>query len=75
MSNHAYPRRAGMTTERERLVDSISKKTFVDGDKVKLACAEAFTIAEQNDVNIAVIGAVCNEMNIRICKCQLGCFE
>ena len=64
-----------MDTEKERLIDSISKKTFRDGDKVKLSCAAAFAIAEQNDVNIADVGAVCNELNIRICKCQLGCFE
>ena len=75
MSNNAYPERAGMDTEREHLIDIITQKTFRDGDKVKLPCAAAFTIAEQNGVNIADIGSVCNELNIRICKCQLGCFE
>jgi len=64
-----------MDTEKERLIDTISKKSFKDGDKVKLPCVAAFAIAEQNDVNIAKVGAVCNELNIRICKCQLGCFE
>ena len=64
-----------MDIEKKHLIDTIMKKTFRDGEKVKLACAAAFAIAEQNDVTIANIGAVCNELNIRICKCQLGCFE
>ena len=64
-----------MDTEKERLIDIITKKTFKDGDKVKLSCAAAFAIAEQNDVNIADIGTACNELNVKICKCQLGCFE
>ena len=56
------------------LVDAILEKTFRDGEKVKLPCAMAFKIAEQYGVKISEIGAICNERNIRISQCQLGCF-
>ncbi len=45
----------------------------IDGRK-KLACAEAFKLAQELDVEAAEIGRICNQQNIRICKCQLGCF-
>ncbi|GAJ12033.1 unnamed protein product, partial [marine sediment metagenome] len=43
--------------------------------KKKLACARAFELAEEFDVAIIEIGRICNRHNIRICKCQLGCFK
>ncbi len=46
----------------------------IDGRK-KLACAEAFELAHELGVKVAEIGHICNQQNIRICKCQLGCFS
>ena len=40
------------------------------GGKGKLA----FELAKKYDVEIIEIGRICNEHNIKICKCQLGCF-
>ncbi len=45
-----------------------------DGRK-NLACVEAFKLAQELDVEAAEIGRICNQHNIRICKCQLGCFQ
>ena len=45
----------------------------VDGGK-KLACAEAFEIAKEFGAAVIEIGHICNQNNVRICKCQLGCF-
>lgn len=43
--------------------------------KKKLACAQAFELAKELDTAIIEIGRICNQHNIRICKCQLGCFK
>ena len=42
--------------------------------RVKLACAEAFELARQFQAKPTEIGRICNRHDIRICKCQLGCF-
>jgi hypothetical protein len=59
---------------RQELIDAIMKRARdVDGRK-KLACAEAFGLAHKHGVKVGEIGRICNRQNIRICKCQLGCF-
>jgi len=40
----------------------------------KLPCAVAFRIARELDVAPKVIGDAANRWNIKIAKCQLGCF-
>jgi hypothetical protein len=39
-----------------------------------LACAKAFKLAKEFETDVIEIGRLCNQHNIRICKCQLGCF-
>ena len=41
----------------------------------RVTCAEAFEIAKKFDAAVAEVGRICNENNIKICKCQLGCFK
>ncbi|MBL7187689.1 MAG: hypothetical protein ISS70_15310 [Phycisphaerae bacterium] len=41
----------------------------------RLTCAEAFELAEKFDAEIAEVGRICNQNNVKICKCQLGCFK
>ena len=45
----------------------------IDGIKT-LACVEAFKLAKEFQVETIEIGCICNQQNIRICKCQLGLF-
>ena len=40
-----------------------------------LNCAAAFMLAGKLDISINKIGDLCNEMNIKIRNCQLGCFK
>ena len=55
---------------------TLRKSKFAkEGEKVKLACAAAFTVADKFGVNPSEIGSICNDRNIRICHCQLGCFK
>ena len=51
--------------ERTKEIDSIKK----------LACAEAFQLAQEFQVKAIEIGRICNQQKIKICKCQLGCFS
>lgn len=45
-----------------------------EGTKI-LPCAEAFRLAERFGVDKLEIGRICNAHQIRISKCQLGCFK
>ncbi len=45
-----------------------------DGRKT-ISCARAFEMHRQHNVALADIGRICDENDIRICACQLGCFR
>ena len=61
--------------KKSKLVDAvIEAASEIDGRK-KLPCAAAFQLAERFGVKLLEIGHICNTNNIRICKCQLGCFK
>jgi len=59
--------------KKEELVDAVLR--LADGDRKSLTCAEAFVIAEDHGAELAEIGRICNENNVKICGCQLGCFK
>jgi hypothetical protein len=42
--------------------------------KKRLACASAFALAKKHKLKISEIGAMCDELEIKISQCQLGCF-
>lgn len=41
----------------------------------KLACREAFALAEELGVAVGRIGAAANATGVKIKACQLGCFK
>jgi hypothetical protein len=59
--------------KKKELVDAVVKSA--DGDRRTLTCGEAFVLAEKYEVELAEIGRICNQNNVKICKCQLGCFK
>ena len=61
----------------EQLVNAVIQSSLRQkkGDKNMLSCADAFELAKKFNTEIIEIGRICNELNIRICKCQLGCFK
>ena len=62
----------------KQLVDAIIKsanKGAGSQGRKRLACAQAFELAKEFETEIIEVGRVCNEHDIRICKCELGCFE
>ena len=58
----------------EAVLKSVNSERESDGRK-QLNCSEAFELAKKYETEIIEIGRICNQHNIRICKCQLGCFE
>ena len=59
----------------EDLINAVIERAVESEGKKKLACAEAFKLAEEFEVAIIEIGRICDQQNVRICKCQLGCFK
>jgi len=58
-----------------KLVEAVIKTAEEKNGRKKLSCAEAFRLAEQFGIEIGRIGQICNDNNIRISDCQLGCFK
>lgn len=60
--------------KKKELINAVLDRVQESDGKKKLMCAEAFELAQQLDVEIPEIGRICNQHNIKIYKCQLGCF-
>ena len=58
----------------EKVKEIVVAAMIDDGERKKLHCKTAFEIAEEHGLNLADISSVCNEENIKIDNCQLGCF-
>jgi hypothetical protein len=61
--------------KKEELTDAVVRQAKETDGRKKLACAEAFELAQKFETQIIEIGRICNQHNIKICKCQLGCFR
>jgi hypothetical protein len=61
--------------ENTQLVDAVIETAKETDDKKELPCVEVFRIAERFAVEKREVGRICNAYKIRICKCQLGCFQ
>lgn len=55
---------------REKLVEAVQAAAIAG----RLSCEKAHEITRTLDVSLQEIGAVCNELKIKITACQLGCF-
>ena len=60
--------------EEQELKKLVFDATFEEDGRRKLSCPDAFKLAEQYNVKLFDIAGVCNRENIKLCKCQLGCF-
>ena len=58
------------TMTREQVVMKI-RAEVVDN---RLSCEKAHVLSRELNLPLAEIGALCNELKIRISQCQLGCF-
>ena len=63
--------------KKEQLIEAILETANggqgSDGKKI-LTCSEAFELAKKFEMEVAEIGRICNQHDIKIYKCQLGFF-
>jgi len=57
--------------DKDRIVEEL-KKRVQDG---KIGCRQCFQVAAACDVSLKLVGQMCDEHDIRIRACQLGCFK
>lgn len=55
---------------REKMIKMIRNLTVNN----RLTCEKAHALSQELGVPLREIGALCNELKIRIAACQLGCF-
>jgi hypothetical protein len=58
----------------EAVLKSADKGREPNGRK-SLTCAGAFKLAKEFETDVIAIGRLCDKHNIKIRKCQLGCFK
>jgi hypothetical protein len=55
---------------REMIIEVLRKASINN----RLTCEKAHALAGELNVPLKEIGALCNELKIKIAACQLGCF-
>ena len=58
----------------EAVLEAAEDRQSPDGRRT-LTCGDAFKLAKELRTEITEIGRICNQHNIKIRKCQLGCFR
>ena len=59
----------------EDLINAVLELAQEADGRKKLACKEAFELAQQFDVETIKVGRICNQHDVKIGGCQLGCFR
>jgi hypothetical protein len=60
-----------LTSEQQEELEVCLHKSSQEG---RIPCASALEIAKSLEIPAAVVGQTANNLNIRIKKCQIGCF-
>jgi hypothetical protein len=60
--------------KQQDLINAVCERAEELHGSKKLACRQAFELAREFNTEVIEIGRICNQQNIKICKCQLGCF-
>ena len=55
---------------REKMIEAVHMASEND----RLSCEKAHKLAKELNTSLQEIGALCNELKIKIADCQLGCF-
>lgn len=56
--------------KKEKIIEAIRAGVVND----RLSCEKAHELSKTLNVPLRDIGALCNEMKVKISSCQLGCF-
>jgi len=60
--------------KKEQMINAVIELAQESDGKKKLTCAEVFELAREFEAQVTEIGRICNRHDIKVCKCQLGCF-
>lgn len=52
----------------------LQQKVLSMAEEQKLPCAKALAIAKEAGCSPAEVGKVCNDNDVKVVGCQLGCF-
>lgn len=58
----------------DRIREKISEYSFESEGRIRISCSDAFRIAAELGIQPAEVGKVCQQDDIRIVSCTLGCF-
>lgn len=58
----------------EQMTNAVIELAQELNGKKKISCAETFELAQKFEAQVIEIGRICDRHDIKICKCQLGCF-
>lgn len=59
----------------EVVVKAVKDRAKEQDGRLILPCTEAFKLASEHSVEVGTIGQICNSNQIKIARCQLGCFK
>ena len=59
----------------EKVVAAVLARSKETDGRRSLTCAEALRIATELNVEAVQVGRICDQQEIRIRSCQLGCFS
>jgi hypothetical protein len=54
----------------EKIIEAVRSATVNN----RLTCEKAHELSRTLEISLKEIGAVCNQLHIKISSCQLGCF-
>jgi len=57
--------------EKKQILAAIKKRAQDD----RIACRQCFEVARECNVSLKIVGDACDQNNIKIHACQLGCFK
>ena len=66
-----FRKQKDITSEQQEELEVCLHKSSQEGC---IHCASALEIAKSLEIHAAVVGQTANKLNIRINKCQFGCF-
>lgn len=60
---------------KEHILAALRNASIEKGGKRYITCARVFELAEHLGIERRLAGDFCNEADIKISGCQLGCFD
>lgn len=60
-----------MPPDKEQIAERIIS---IGGEQKRISCTEARNLAEEHEMEMGDMGALCDELGMKIYACELGCF-